>query len=507
MSWGWYLAFVIVVLLVSGGIFLATKLLKQLAKNNADSIEAEANRQAELIINQANSQSEKSTQEIWQKWRELTEQLEAFSKREANISAKEERLILQQTELDERAGELEQIQAEIAGREAALLQKEKQIADRLSQLAGMTPDQAKEELLKNVEQEARLDAVKLARNIEQQAQAEAEQKAQRIIVTAMQRISTEQTSQAVVTTVSLPNEELKGRIIGKDGRNIRSFEQVTGVNVMIDDTPGSVLLSSFDPVRREIARATLEELIADGRIHPARIEQAYQRNVKTIEQTCIREAEDALARVGIADLDPGLLPYLGALRFRTSYGQNVLAHSIESAKIAAAIAAEIGANVETCKRSAFLHDIGKAVTHEVEGSHAQLGAQLAKRFNEADVIVHAIAAHHDEIALESVEDLITQIADSISGARPGARRESLEAYVRRLSRLEEIAVKHPGVQRVFAMQAGREVRVMVEPSQISDAQCQMIAKQIAKQIEAELTYPGNIKVTVIRESRAVETAH
>jgi ribonucrease Y len=299
---------------------------------------------------------------------------------------------------------------------------------------------------------------------------------------------------------------MKGRIIGREGRNIRAFEQVTGVNVMIDDTPEAVLLSCFDPVRRETARMTLTELVADGRIHPARIEEVHERSKSQIQAQCLRAAEDAMAEVGISDLHPALVPVLGTLRYRTSYGQNVLKHLVESANIAALMAAELGLDIAHCKRAAFLHDIGKALTHEVEGSHAIVGADLARRYGEHADVVHAIEAHHGEVEVRTVEAVLVQAADAISGSRPGARRESIEAYVQRLERLEEIAAARDGVEKVFAMQAGREIRVMVAPEVVDDIEAQVLARDIAKQIEEELTYPGQIKVTVVRESRATETA-
>jgi len=319
-------------------------------------------------------------------------------------------------------------------------------------------------------------------------------------------VASEQTSESVVSAVHLPGDDMKGRIIGREGRNIRAFEQVTGVNVMIDDTPESVLLSCFDPVRRETARLTLTELVRDGRIHPARIEEVHERSKGQIEQQCLRSAEDALADVGISDLHPALLPILGTLRYRTSYGQNVLKHLVESAHIAALMAGELGLDVAQCKRSAFLHDIGKALTHEVEGSHAIIGADLARKYGEHPDVVHAIEAHHNEVEVRTVEAVLTQAADAISGSRPGARRESIEAYVQRLESLEKIAAAREGVDKVFAMQAGREIRVMVAPDVVDDIEAQVLARDLAKQIEEELTYPGQIKVTVVRESRATETA-
>jgi ribonucrease Y len=319
-------------------------------------------------------------------------------------------------------------------------------------------------------------------------------------------VASEQTAESSVTVLHLPSDDMKGRIIGREGRNIRAFEAVTGVNLIIDDTPEAVLLSCFDPVRREVGRLTLESLVADGRIHPHRIEEVFERSQGEIDTVCLRAAEDALAQVGITDLHPELVTLLGRLRFRTSYGQNVLAHLVESAHLAGLMAAELGLDVPLLRRCALLHDVGKALTHEVEGSHAIVGAEVARRCGEHPDVVHAIEAHHNEVEPRTVEALLTQAADAISGGRPGARRESLEAYVNRLERLEEIARTHEGVDKVFAMAAGREVRVMVLPDRVDDIGAQVLARDIAKQIEGELTYPGQIRVTVVRESRATEVA-
>lgn len=418
---------------------------------------------------------------------------------EALLAAEREALAAEQSRLNELRAELERRSSELAEAEATHL-------ERLAELAGTTPEEARSQLRTQVEREERLHAAQLAREIEAEARRTGEERARQIITGAIQRLAAEQTTESVVATVPLPSDEMKGRIIGREGRNIRAFEQVTGVNVMIDDTPESVLLSCFDPVRRETARITLTELVADGRIHPARIEEVHGRSQRQIEELCQRAAEDALLEMGITDLDPGLVPYIGALRYRTSYGQNVLAHLVECGHIAAMMAAELGMDVDVCRRAAFLHDIGKALTHEVEGSHATIGADLARRHGEHPDIVHAIAAHHNEIEPRTAEAVLVQAADAISGSRPGARRESLELYVKRLQRLEEIARAHDGVDKVFAMQAGREVRVMVAPDRVSDAESQAIAREIAKEVEGELTYPGSIKVTVVRESRAVALA-
>jgi ribonuclease Y len=310
----------------------------------------------------------------------------------------------------------------------------------------------------------------------------------------------------VVSVLHLPSDEMKGRIIGREGRNIRAYESVTGVNLIIDDTPEAVLLSCFDPVRREIGRLTLEKLVLDGRIHPHRIEEVYEQSKVQVEQLCVRAGEDALVQVGITDMHPELINLLGRLRYRTSYGQNVLKHLVETAHIAGMMASELRMDPTLTKRGAFLHDIGKALTHEVEGSHAIIGADLARRYGEVEEVVHAIEAHHNEVAPQTIEAVLTQASDSCSGGRPGARRESLETYVKRLERIEEIAGVRPGVEKVFAMQAGREVRVMVVPEQVDDLAAQVLAREVAKQIEDELTYPGQIRVTVVRESRVTEVA-
>lgn len=430
---------------------------------------------------------------------ELRERETAVLRQESTLSGERDQLAAERTRLDQLAHDL-------AHRATTLAASEEAHREQLSRLAGTTPAQARAELRTQVEREERLHSAQLAREIEAEARQTGESRAREIIVGAIQRLAADQTAESVIVTVPLPGDEMKGRIIGREGRNIRAFEQVTGVNVMIDDTPESVLLSCFDPVRRETARLTLTELVADGRIHPARIEEVHARSQRRIEELCQRAAEDALLEMGITDLDPGLIPYIGALKYRTSYGQNVLGHLVECGHIAAMMAAELGLDVAVCRRAAFLHDIGKALTHEAEGSHAAVGADLARRHGEHPDIVHAIAAHHNEIEPKTVEAVLVQAADAISGSRPGARRESLEIYVKRLQRLEEIARSHAGVDKVFAMQAGREVRVMVAPDQVSDAESQAIAREIAKEVEGELTYPGSIKVTVVRESRAVALA-
>ncbi len=478
----------------------------QASRSASEQEVSQARAKADAVMAAAHAARSAADDEDRSRRRELQEQRAELERREQRLTDREERQDLEARSLDERGRHLDEVKAELKGQRHALADVGLRHQQALERVAGLTADQAKAELVAVVEHDAKRQAVLVARDIERQATREADVKAQMIVVGAIQRLASEQTSESVVSAVHLPGDDMKGRIIGREGRNIRAFEQVTGVNVMIDDTPESVLLSCFDPVRRETARMTLTELVKDGRIHPARIEEVHERSKAQIEQQCLRAAEDALAEVGISDLHPALVPILGTLRYRTSYGQNVLKHLVECAHIAGLMAAELQLDVAQCRRSAFLHDIGKALTHEVEGSHAIIGADLARRYGEHPDVVHAIEAHHNEVEVRTVEAVLTQAADAISGSRPGARRESIEAYVQRLDRLEEIAGAHEGVDKVFAMQAGRELRVMVIPETVDDIEAQVMARDIAKQIEEELTYPGQIRVTVVRESRATETA-
>ncbi len=461
---------------------------------------------AEKLLASAEAARAEAEEESRARRIELREQRADVERREQRLSDREERLDGDIRGLEDKSRQLEELKNELKNQRRMLAELETQEQSTLERIAGLTAEQAKAELVASVGHEAKRQAVLLARDIERQAVREADARAQQIVVGAIQRLASELTSESVVSAVHLPGDDMKGRIIGREGRNIRAFEQVTGVNVMIDDTPEAVLLSCFDPVRRETARMTLTELVADGRIHPARIEEVHERSKSQIQAQCLRAAEDAMAEVGISDLHPALVPVLGTLRYRTSYGQNVLKHLVESAHIAALMAAELGLDITHCKRAAFLHDIGKALTHEVEGSHAIVGADLARKYGEHADVVHAIEAHHNEVEVRTVEAVLVQAADAISGSRPGARRESIEAYVQRLERLEEIAGAREGVDKVFAMQAGREIRVMVAPDVVDDIEAQVLARDIAKQIEEELTYPGQIRVTVVRESRATETA-
>jgi len=424
----------------------------------------------------------------------------------ADLERREDRLGEREQRVDELAKKAEQRSAELDARSAELDKLGAERKVELERIAGLSADQAKGELVAAIENQAKRDAARIVRDIEAEAQHEGNKRARKIVTLAIQRIASEQTSESVVSVLHLPGDEMKGRIIGREGRNIRAFESVTGVNLIIDDTPEAVLLSCFDPVRREVGRLTLERLVLDGRIHPQRIEEAYDRSKAEIEALCVRAGEDALIEVGITDMHPELTNLLGRLRYRTSYGQNVLKHLIESAHIAGMMASELGMDPVLLKRCTLLHDIGKALTHEVQGSHALIGAEIARKYGESEDVVHAVEAHHNEIEVRTVEAVLTQAADAISGSRPGARRESLEAYVRRLERLEAIANAQEGVEKVFAMQAGREIRVMVKPGDVDDIQAQVIARDVAKRIEDELTYPGQIRVTVIRESRAIEFA-
>ncbi len=429
-----------------------------------------------------------------------------LERREQRLSQREGRLDEASQLIDERASELARLDDELTAERAALLDVAAERRSILERLAALTAEEAKRGLVSDIERDAKREAAVLVRDIERTAHSEAEARAREIITTAVQRLASEQTAESVVSVVRLPSDDMKGRIIGREGRNIRSFEQTTGVNVIIDDTPEAVVLSCFDPVRREVGRVTLEELVADGRIHPSRIEEVYARSLSEVDRLCRRAGEDALVEVGVTDVHPHLVFTLGQLRYRTSYGQSVLKHLVESAHAASLMAAELGIDSALVKRAALLHDIGKALTHEAEGSHALVGAELAHRYGESAEVVHAIEAHHNEVEPRTIEAVLTQAADAISGGRPGARRESPEAYVRRLERLEEIAMACEGVDKVHAMQAGREIRVMVLPEVVDDIGAQVLARDIVKQVEQELTYPGQIKVTVIRESRTTEIA-
>jgi ribonucrease Y len=420
----------------------------------------------------------------------------------------------------DRTSELTRREAELAGREAELARREAELDGErdllanarlelqreLERVSGMSSARAKQQLLNDIEEQAKHDAARRIRQIEEQTKREAERRVRNILSVCMQRLAAGHAAETTVSVVQLSADDMKGRIIGREGRNIRALENLTGVDFIIDDTPGAVVLSGFDGVRREIARITLEKLLQDGRIHPARIEEMYYQAKSELDSHIVELGEQAVFDAGVQGVAPELIKVLGRLKFRTSYGQNVLAHSVEVALLAAMMAGELGASAKTARRAALLHDVGKAVTHEIEGPHALVGGDLARKYGESEAVAHAMEAHHNEVEPQTIEAVIVQAADALSGARPGARGESLEQYVKRLRDLEQIATRHKGVDKVYAMQAGREIRVMVAPGAIDDDAATLLSYEIAREIEKELEYPGQIKVTVIRESRATEYA-
>jgi ribonuclease Y len=436
-----------------------------------------------------------------------------LTERRAEIARIEERLLGKEQHFDARLAELERRDQSLADRarnldlQAGRLKEAKQEHQReLARIAGLSISQAKQLLLAELEDELRHEEARLIRQVEEEARQQAERRARSILATTMQRLASGHAAETTVSVVSLESDDLKGRIIGREGRNIRVLETLTGIDFIIDDTPGAVLLSGFDGVRREVARLTLEKLLEDGRIHPARIEEAYYASRSEIDNHVAELGEQAVFEAGVGAVHPELTKLLGKLHFRTSYGQHVLSHSVECANLAAMLAAELGASEKTARRAALLHDIGKAVSHEVEGPHALVGGRLARRYGESEAVAHAMEAHHNDVEPQTVEAVIVQIVDSLSGARPGARGESLEHYVKRLRDLERIATRHEGVEKVYAMHAGREVRVIVQPGEVDDDTAALLSHKIARDVEQELEYPGQIKVTVIRESRAVDYA-
>ena len=496
------------------GVAIGYAIRRAVARSQAESAEAKA----EKVVLEAEREAERLTKQSLLEAKEEASALrreteEDLRSRREEVQRQEERLSQKEQTVDRKVDDAERRSAELDDRDDKLKQVREQLEhaavqhrSELEKIARMTAQEARESLLTQVVDEAKREAMSTVREIEQRAREEGEERARKIVTIAIQRVASEQTSESTVSVFSLPSEDMKGRIIGREGRNIRAFEATTGVNLIIDDTPEAVVLSSFDPVRRETARLTLEKLVQDGRIHPARIEEMHVRSGREIDEQIRRAGEGAVLDAGIADIHPEMIKLLGRLQFRTSYGQNVLKHLVESAHIAAAIASELGVDPTIPKRGALLHDIGKAVTHEVEGSHAIIGAEIARRMREVPAVVHCIESHHGEVEQRTIDAVIAQIADGISGGRPGARRESLETYVKRLERLEEICSGYPGVEKVYAMQAGREVRVMVKPTDVDDLSAQVMARDIAKQVEEELQYPGQIKITVVRETRSVEYA-
>ena len=444
---------------------------------------------------------------------ECRERRAEIQKMEVRILEKEEALDRKNDSLDKKLQSIDDAKQELENKKQDLenmkqdivLEKEK-IVKELEKVAGLSKEEAKKQVVDSIIDEARKEAGNNVRDIEQEARDEGEKKARDIITLAIQKCATDQTADVTVTTVALPTDEMKGRIIGREGRNIRAIENATGVDLIVDDTPDAVILSSFDPIRREVARLTLEKLITDGRIHPARVEDIVEKVKKDIEKTIKEAGENASFEAGVYNLHPELIKVLGRLKYRTSYGQNVLKHSLETSYIAGLLAGELGVNVAVAKRGGLLHDIGKALDFEMEGTHVSIGVDVAKKFKESPEVIHCIEAHHGGVEYKSIEAMLVQVADAISSARPGARRESLDAYVKRLEKLEAIAKSFKGVEASYAIQAGREVRIAVKPEEVDDASMVILAKEIARKIEAELEYPGQIKVNIIRETRATDVA-
>ena len=463
-----------------------------------DALKVAETKKREALL-EAKEESLKTKNELERETRERRTELQRYEKR---VLSKEE-------SVDKKADALERRESGITAKEEELKKKSAEVEklrgqrlQELERISGLTSEQAKEYLLKTVEDEVKIDTAKLYKELESRAKEEAGKKAKEYVVTAIQKCAADHVAETTISVVQLPNDEMKGRIIGREGRNIRTLETLTGVDLIIDDTPEAVILSAFDPIRREVARIALEKLIVDGRIHPARIEEMVEKAQKEVETIIREEGEAATLEVGVHGIHPELVRLLGRMKFRTSYGQNALKHSIEVAQLSGLLAGEIGVDVRMAKRAGLLHDIGKSIDHEIEGSHIQIGADLCRKYKESPIVINAVEAHHGDVEAESLIACIVQAADTISAARPGARRETLETYTNRLKQLEDITNTFKGVEKSFAIQAGREIRVMVVPDQVNDADMVLLARDIAKQIEAELEYPGQIKVSVIRESRA-----
>ena len=510
-----------IILIVLGGVALLAvgcgigiAFRKRIAEREIGSAEQEATR----IINEAIRSGESRKKEMLLEAKDeihksRTEHEKEVKERRAELSKQERRLQLKEETLDKKSEAFEKKEEELARRmaEVAAAKEEAEAVKKahlatLEQISGLSQEQAKKFLLENVETEVRHETAMKIKEIEQQMKDEAEEKAREVISIAIQRCAADHAAEATVSVVPLPNDEMKGRIIGREGRNIRTLETITGVDLIIDDTPEAITVSSFDPVRREVARLALEKLIGDGRIHPTRIEDMVEKARKEVDRTIREEGERACYETGVHGLNPELIKILGRQKYRTSYGQNVLNHSMEVAHIAGLMASELGVDVTLAKRAGLLHDLGKSIDHEVEGSHVQLGADLARKYKENPVIVNAIEAHHGDVEPKTVIAVLVQAADAVSAARPGARRENVENYIRRLQKLEELTGSYPGVEKAFAIQAGREVRIMVKPEEVTEDNMIILARDIAKKIESELEYPGQIKVNVIRETKAVEYA-
>ncbi len=491
---------------IAGGYVLSQFLLRRERQGRED--------EAERIVEKAKGQARELELEARDAALKIKDDAEAdVKRRRAELTKEEERLQKRRSDLDRERDKLEKREQNMNKRQSSLDRRANELDQmhqetvaELEKVSSMTRDEAKQQLLQEVERESRADMVRIIHQVEEEARVEGERKARELIADAIQRVASDHVAEITVSNVSLPSDDMKGRIIGRNGRNIRAFEQAAGVDVIVDDTPESVTISCFDSVRREIARRAMEKLVLDGRIHPAHIEKIVKQSREEVDRAIVEEGEQAAYEAGVPGLRQEIIKKLGRLKFRTSYGQNQLAHAVETAKLSSVIASELGADVEICKMGGLLHDLGKSMDHEVEGTHALLGAEFAKRHGVPEVVVNAIASHHHEVQQESVEAVIVEAADAISGARPGARRESLEEYLKRVRALEDVANSFKGVAESFALQAGREIRVIVKPDDIDDLEATRLARDVAKQIEEGMNYPGQIKVTVIRETRSVDYA-
>ncbi len=513
---------IVAIVAVAVALLIAVPLTCKVAVNNKAKKDAEvvgtAEDRARSIIDEALKTAETKKREALLEVKEESlrtkNELEKETKeRRSELQKYERRVLSKEESVDKKADAVEKREAECTAKVAELQKREKKVDEleqkgvqELERISGLTSDQAKDELLRSVEDDVKVDVARMYKELENRAKEEAGKKAKEYVVNAIQKCAVDHVAETTISVVQLPSDEMKGRIIGREGRNIRTLETLTGVDLIIDDTPEAVVLSAFDPIRREIARVALEKLIVDGRIHPARIEEMVEKAQKEVETQIREDGENAAMDVGVHGIHPELLKLLGRMKFRSSYGQNALKHSIEVAQLSGILAGEIGVDVRMAKRAGLLHDIGKSIDHEVEGSHIQIGVDLCKKYKESAVVINTVASHHGDVEPESLVACIVQAADAISAARPGARRETIETYTNRLKQLEDITNEFKGVDKSFAIQAGREIRVMVVPEQVTDADMVLLARDISKQIEAELEYPGQIKVNVIRESRAVDYA-
>ena len=508
---------VAVVLIIAAAVishFVTVSNLKKNAESKIGNAETKAREIIDDAVKTAEAKKKESLLEIKEESIKNKNELEKETKeRRAELQRYEKRVLSKEEALEKKADAIEKREAGFAAKEEQLKQREAKVEElsrqrvqELERISGLTSEQAKEYLLKTVEEDVKHDTAKMIKELETQAKEEADKKAKEFVVTAIQRCAADHVAETTISVVQLPSDEMKGRIIGREGRNIRTLETLTGVELIIDDTPEAVVLSGFDPIRREVARIALEKLIVDGRIHPARIEEMVEKAQKEVDVMIREEGEAAALEVGVHGIHPELIKLLGRMKFRTSYGQNALKHSIEVAQLAGLLAGEIGLDVRVAKRAGLLHDIGKSIDHDVEGSHIQIGVDLCRKYKESATVINAVEAHHGDVEPETLIACVVQAADTISAARPGARRETLETYTNRLKQLEDITNQFKGVDKSFAIQAGREIRVMVVPEQVSDADMVLMARDIAKQIEYELEYPGQIKVNVIRESRVTDYA-